>query len=100
MDESRKAFERWWEVNYHNGNPPRFGWEAWREVDGYKVDDDESELDGMWQAWQASREAIEIEPLSHFQAVNAIPRSQTSLTDAVKIGYLMCAEVAGIKVKE
>lgn len=53
MDESRKAFERWWEVNYHNGNPPRFGWEAWREGDGYKVDDDESELDGMWQAFQA-----------------------------------------------
>ena len=53
MDESRKAFERWWEVNYHNGNPPRFGWEAWREGDGYKIDDDESELDGMWQAFQA-----------------------------------------------
>lgn len=53
MDESRKAFERWWEVNYHNGNHPRFGWEAWREGDGYKIDDDESGLDGMWQAFKA-----------------------------------------------
>ncbi|SAF46113.1 hypothetical protein [Enterobacter kobei] len=50
----REKFERWWEVNYHNGNPPRFGWESWREGDGYKTDDDDSELDGMWEAWQAA----------------------------------------------
>lgn len=53
MDESRKAFERWWEVNYHNGNPPRFGWEYYRDGVGYKVDDDDSELDDMWEAFQA-----------------------------------------------
>ncbi len=47
----REKFERWWEVNYHNGNPPRFGWDHWRDGDGYKTDDGESELDGMWQAW-------------------------------------------------
>lgn len=52
--ELRERFEAWWEVNYHNGNPPRFGWAAWRDGDGYKIDDDESELDGMWQAWQAA----------------------------------------------
>lgn len=51
---SREQFEAWWEINYHNGNPPRFGWAAWRDGDGYKIDDDESELDGMWQAWQAA----------------------------------------------
>jgi hypothetical protein len=56
MDESRKAFERWWEVNYHNGNPPRFGWEHWREGNGYKVDDDDSELDDMWKAFLAGVE--------------------------------------------
>ena len=56
---SREKFEAWWEVNYHNGNPPRFGWEAWRDGDGYKIDDDESELDGMWQAWQAAELASE-----------------------------------------
>lgn len=94
MDESRKQFERWWEINYHNGNPPRFGWEAWREGDGYKVDDDESELDGMWQAWIASRAAIEIElpkqskyddPLSAYNAIN-------DCSEAIR--------AAGIKVKE
>lgn len=51
---SREEFEAWWEENYHNGNPPRFGWEAWRDGDGYQIDDDESELDGMWNAWQAA----------------------------------------------
>jgi len=50
----REKFERWWEVNYHNGNPPRFGWEHWRDGDGYQIDDDESEIDGMWEAWQAA----------------------------------------------
>ena len=59
-----------------------------------------SSTEMAWRAWQASRAAIEIKPISHLQAINAIPRSQTSLTDAVKIGYLICAESAGIKVKE
>ncbi|ENS0909998.1 hypothetical protein [Escherichia coli] len=52
--ELRENFEQWWEINYHNGNPPRFGWEHWRDGDGYQIDDDESELDGMWEAWQAA----------------------------------------------
>ncbi|WP_339026127.1 hypothetical protein [Leclercia pneumoniae] len=50
----REEFEQWWEINYHNGNPPRFGWEHWRDGDGYQIEDDESELDGMWEAWQAA----------------------------------------------
>lgn len=56
---SREKFEAWWEENYHNGNPPRFGWGAWRDSDGYQIDDDEPELDGMWQAWQAAELASE-----------------------------------------
>ena len=50
----REKFESWWERTQHNGNPPRFGWAQWREGDGYKVDDDESELAGMWEAWKAA----------------------------------------------
>lgn len=50
----REKFEAWWERTQHNGNPPRFGWECWRDGEGYKVDDDESELDGMWEAWKAA----------------------------------------------
>lgn len=97
MDESRKAFERWWEVEYHNGNPPRFGWEAWREGDGYKVDDDESELDGLWQAWQASRAAIEIE----------LPENKWHPCDCIDVviafdkdDVIESIRAAGIKVKE
>ena len=52
--EQREKFEAWWERTQHNGNPPRFGWECWRDGEGYKVDDDESELDGMWEAWKAA----------------------------------------------
>lgn len=50
----REKFEAWWERTQHNGNPPRFGWSRWRDGEGYKVDDDESELDGMWAAWKAA----------------------------------------------
>lgn len=50
----REKFEAWWERTQHNGNPPRFGWSHWRDGEGYKVDDDDSELDGMWSAWKAA----------------------------------------------
>ncbi len=50
----REKFEAWWERTQHNGNPPRFGWSRWRDGEGYKVDDDDSELDGMWEAWKAA----------------------------------------------
>lgn len=50
----REKFEAWWELTQHNGNPPRFGWSHWRDGEGYKVDDDNSELDGMWSAWKAA----------------------------------------------
>ncbi|HGS7286699.1 TPA: ead/Ea22-like family protein [Klebsiella pneumoniae] len=50
----REKFEAWWERTQHNGNPPRFGWSHWRDGEGYKIDDDDSELDGMWSAWKAA----------------------------------------------
>ncbi len=49
----RQQFEQWWETAMHNGYPPRFGWEHWRDGDGYR--DDDCEFQGLWQAWQASR---------------------------------------------
>ena len=66
----REKFESWWERAYHNGNPPRFGWESWRDGDGYKIDDDESELDGMWNAWQAANSEL-VEALESAQATAA-----------------------------
>ncbi|MGI4381681.1 hypothetical protein ACR2V3_04780 [Klebsiella pneumoniae] len=50
----REKFEAWWERTQHNGNPPRFGWSHWRDGEGYKVDDDDPEIEGMWSAWKAA----------------------------------------------
>ncbi|HFF9779739.1 DUF551 domain-containing protein [Serratia marcescens] len=52
----RQQFEQWWETAMHNGYPPRFGWEHWRDGDGYR--DDDGEFQGLWQAWVAGREAL------------------------------------------
>ncbi|MGE6468885.1 hypothetical protein [Serratia proteamaculans] len=49
----RQQFEQWWETAMHNGYPPRFGWEHWRDGGGYR--DDDGEFQWLWQAWQASR---------------------------------------------
>ncbi|MDU5780731.1 MAG: hypothetical protein E6Z83_07965 [Pantoea sp.] len=54
LERQRQKFEAWWEKSQHNGKPPRFGWEHWRDGEGYKSDFDDSELDWMWQAWQAA----------------------------------------------
>lgn len=52
----RQQFEQWWETAMHNGYPPRFGWEHWRDGDGYR--DDDGEFQGLWQAWQAGSELL------------------------------------------
>lgn len=57
----REQFESWWERVHNNGKPPRFGWQHWRSGDGYLVDDDETEFQWRWEAWQASREALKAE---------------------------------------
>ncbi|WGY16124.1 hypothetical protein [Klebsiella pneumoniae] len=65
----REKFEEWWERTQHNGNPPRFGWSRWRDGEGYKVDDDNSELDGMWSAWKAAVDEL-VEAQEKAQAEN------------------------------
>ncbi|HHT2232243.1 TPA: hypothetical protein ACTY1G_002005 [Klebsiella michiganensis] len=66
----REKFEAWWERTQHNGNPPRFGWSRWRDGEGYKVDDDDSELEGMWEAWKAAGAEL-VEALEKAQATEA-----------------------------
>ncbi|MDI3166358.1 hypothetical protein QK313_00180 [Klebsiella michiganensis] len=66
----REKFEAWWERTQHNGNAPRFGWPHWRDGEGYKVDDDDSELDGMWSAWKAAGAEL-VEALEKAQRANA-----------------------------
>ncbi|MGR8791428.1 hypothetical protein ACPZ8N_05920 [Klebsiella variicola subsp. variicola] len=72
----REKFEEWWERTQHNGNPPRFGWSRWRDGEGYKVDDDNSELDGMWSAWKAAVDEL-VEALEKAQQRIAELESRT-----------------------
>lgn len=73
----REKFEAWWERTQHNGNPPRFGWSHWRDGEGYKVDDDDSELEGMWEAWKAAGAEM-AEALEKAQKSNAFLKGQLS----------------------
>ncbi|HEG4372062.1 ead/Ea22-like family protein [Klebsiella oxytoca] len=66
----REKFEAWWERTQHNGNPPRFGWSHWRDGEGYKVDDDDLELEGMWEAWKGAGAEL-VEALEKAQQRNA-----------------------------
>ncbi|HHT3530354.1 TPA: hypothetical protein ACTYW0_004556 [Enterobacter asburiae] len=97
MDESRKAFEQWYLLNWgHTEDNHETLFEIGPGDDSYY----RLGVRLAYEPWLASRAAIEIEPISQYQAVNAIPNASTSIIDAVKIGYLLCAEAAGIKVKE
>ncbi|MBL0880621.1 hypothetical protein [Serratia ureilytica] len=70
----RQQFEQWWETTMHNGYPPRFGWEHWRDGDGYR--DDDGEFQGLWQAWQASSKLAnrEAQPVAKLVYSSAMPR--------------------------
>lgn len=95
----REKFESWWERAYHNGNPPRFGWENWRDGDGYKIDDDESELDGMWNAWQAASTDL-VEALESTQRAIGYIREQSAEWERKAISnFEDCSEMA-VRIEE
>lgn len=52
---SREQFETAWQKN--NECEPMDGWESLRCDDGYT----DEIIDGQWWAWQASREAVELD---------------------------------------
>lgn len=81
MDESRKAFESWFE-NYHGIKASNSGYANMIEM--------------HWQAWKASREAIEIKLDDKVMAEDEFDKGHNCAID-------YCAEAiraAGIKVKE
>lgn len=84
----REKFEAWWERTQHSGNAPRFGWSHWRDGEGYKVDDDDSELDGMWEAWKAASaelvEALEKAQQERDEFRNRLKLERSILEDADK----------------
>ncbi|MDM2751454.1 hypothetical protein OGY07_19195 [Citrobacter sp. Cs237] len=51
MDESRKAFEQWWEEWF--GEAPLTLWDELWCGNGYSAED----IDHMWDAWKGSRAA-------------------------------------------
>ncbi|EPY1491018.1 hypothetical protein [Klebsiella michiganensis] len=88
----REKFEAWWERTQHNGNPPRFGWSRLRDGEGYKVDD--SELDGMWEAWKAASAEL-LEALEKAQA-DGSEYAASERAEAVK-NVALQDEIYGLK---
>ncbi|MDP1097216.1 hypothetical protein Q6288_24140 [Klebsiella quasipneumoniae] len=94
----RDKFEAWWERTQHNGNPPRFGWEYWREGEGYKVDDDDSELDGMWSAWKAAGDEL-VEALESEKRICATWRkTATAVSEKLEKAHQCITELKSGKV--
>lgn len=97
MEESRKAFEQWWEEWF--GEAPLTQWDGLWCGDGYSAED----IDHMWDAWQASRAAIEIELPEKIKS----HAFDSDFDDGVRGGHnnaiidcAMSIRAAGIKVKE
>lgn len=90
MDESRKQFQKWWEEWF--GEAPLTPWDELWYGDGYYAED----IDHMWDAWQASRAAIEIELPDEYTYDEEVREHASQVISD-------CAEsirAAGIKVKE
>ncbi|TBL51486.1 hypothetical protein EYY98_07685 [Obesumbacterium proteus] len=83
---SREQFETAWQKN--NECEPMDGWESLRCDDGYT----DEIIDGQWWAWQASREAVEVE----------LPTAEGEEGGITELIVDLCSEAiraAGIKVK-
>lgn len=84
---SREQFETAWQKN--NECEPMDGWESLRCDDGYT----DEIIDGQWWAWQASREAVEVE----------LPTAEGEEGGITELIVDLCSEAiraAGIKVIE
>lgn len=95
---SREQFETAWQKN--NECEPMDGWESLRCDDGYT----DEIIDGQWMAWQASREAVEVElPDKKFISEDeALIPEDSDWPDGFNTALEQCAEAicaAGIKVK-
>ncbi|WP_407220261.1 hypothetical protein [Enterobacter sp. CPE_E1214] len=90
MDESRKQFQKWWEEFYETST--REPWDVIYSPDhDYFVDQD---IDGQYDAWKASRAAIEI----------VLDKEITNVTNKYyeegRDDVIEAIRAAGIKVKE
>ncbi|RRA46506.1 hypothetical protein [Cronobacter sakazakii] len=90
MDKSREQFQSWWEEWF--GEAPLTPWNELWCGDGYSAED----IDHMWEAWQASRAAVEIELDAKVMVEDEFDKGHNCAID-------YCADAiraAGIKVKE
>lgn len=95
---SREQFEAAWGKN--NECEPMDGWESLRCDDGYT----DEIIDGQWWAWQASREAVEVDlPDKQFiSEEDVLIPDEVDWPDGFNTALEQCAEAiraAGIKVK-
>ncbi|AMO82082.1 hypothetical protein [Obesumbacterium proteus] len=88
---SREQFEAAWEKN--NECEPMDGWESLRCDDGYT----DEIIDGQWWAWQASREAVEVEMPPQVDCCN-VPFAAHSWNACLEESEKRI-RAAGIKVK-
>ena len=89
---SREQFETAWQKN--NECEPMDGWESLRCDDGYT----DEIIDGQWWAWQASREAVEVQLPDRRDYEETLSDHELGFNIALEL----CAEAiraAGIKVK-
>ena len=98
---SREQFETAWQKN--NECEPMDGWESLRCDDGYT----DEIIDGQWWAWQASREAVELDidwPEANDDTwkdgeEGAYAMGHEDGKDKVVIAVRKAIRAAGIKVK-
>lgn len=98
---SREQFEAAWEKN--NECEPMDGWESLHCDDGYT----DEIIDGQWWAWQASREAVELDidwPEANDDTwkdgeEGAYAMGHEDGKDKVVIAVRKAIRTAGIKVK-
>lgn len=101
MNKSREQFEGWWEEWF--GEAPLTAWNELWCGDGYSAED----IDHMWEAWQASRSAIELDidwPEAnddYWKAgeEGAYARGHEDGKDKVSLAVRKALSAAGIKVK-
>ncbi|EGT4273762.1 hypothetical protein NLT11_003270 [Cronobacter sakazakii] len=90
MDKSREQFQSWWEEWF--GEAPLTPWNELWCGDGYSAED----IDHMWEAWQASRETVQVEipEVEKWRTPEAV-RAQRAMLVLVK----QAISDAGLKVK-
>lgn len=80
MDKSREQFEAWWEEWF--GEAPLTPWNELWCGDGYSAED----IDHMWEAWQASRAAVEIELLADKRRMDWLVSKAVNVRDPMVYG--------------